>query len=326
MKKKVINSTSRNRIWPILIIAFIISSLLIVSTIWFKDTNDSISELLSFVATIIGSIFTAASVLLIYIQIVSQAKKEEFGTLLELYREFYTNTTFSNIFAIVDNDNNVATNEVLEAIILSEPLSFHSDREKINNIKKKYDLEHLASEQQLSNYLNFFDIIGKLVASGNLSKDEVEKVFLYQIDKTLAHPIIIKYILDGSFQGIKHLKNSKVAYFFYGTLLDTKERDKMLDLQDNINPIWSANEPCTLKGYALSSIIDQTDTYIAIEGDANHEVQGVYVQTSSEKYFELIHQIDTYEDVNILYYRKMVLVTLNNSNEHKYCWTYVKKC
>lgn len=294
--------------------------------IYFRLKSNNTSDLFNDLASIVGSIATAVTAFLLYDQIVSQAKKDDYSKLLELHREFYNNRSFSNLFAFIDNNNHQQANEILKAIIDSEPIISDSTIvEGIKNIKEKYELENsLPTEQDLSNYMNFFNTLGNLIKSKNLKSQDIDDVFSYQIRKTLSHPILLDYILKNEFNGMKNLI-SYVPFFFYGTLLDPKERIEKLKLNTELNVKWGRNKICSLENYKLGEVIDGNSVYKAIEKNTSGILKGVYVEAKTTNPIELIQKIDNYEEVNQLYLREEVKVSFENNKEMKKCWAYVKR-
>jgi hypothetical protein len=139
----------------IAIIAIIVIIILTYIRWQYATTNCEDNDFVTDIASIIGSIATAASVLLLTSQLKLQRNKDNTELVLNLYREFYNNKSYSELFSIIDNDyhkmcdNEFSLNQVLEVIIESEPFDSKRDSER-DEIKKRFDIE-LPEEKDLCN-------------------------------------------------------------------------------------------------------------------------------------------------------------------------------
>jgi gamma-glutamylcyclotransferase (GGCT)/AIG2-like uncharacterized protein YtfP len=148
-----------------------------------------------------------------------------------------------------------------------------------------------------------------------------ENIFNYQLKKTLTHPILINYLIDGDFKGILAFNHKiRIPFFFYGTLKDPKERKKNIGAWE-----WEPNVECTLFGYAILDISDEEGTYPALIKAENSSVMGIYSEVQVTNFFEFFTAIDDYEAVGDLYERRLDWVHIDASSEKKLCWIYIKK-
>jgi gamma-glutamylcyclotransferase (GGCT)/AIG2-like uncharacterized protein YtfP len=170
--------------------------------------------------------------------------------------------------------------------------------------------------------MNFFNSLGKLIQENKEIKEISESIFKYQLKKTLSHPILLNYLFKGEFKGILTLEiKVDVPFFFYGTLKNPYDRDANLKHKFN----WEENKECKLFGYSTIDISDNEGTYPALIEAKNCSVHGVYTVAKVINFIELLKVIDEYEEVGILYERRLDWIQLDNSLEKILCWIYFKK-
>jgi hypothetical protein len=151
----------------IMLTAIVVVLALIILLIIFKGTNNSWFDLLIGISSITGSVATAATVLFLASQINQQRNKDNIELVFNLYREFYNNPSHSKLFSIIDFDydkkcdNEVSLNQILEIIIRSEPFELNIANER-SQIEEHFEID-LPEETDLSNYMNFFNALGKLI-------------------------------------------------------------------------------------------------------------------------------------------------------------------
>lgn len=306
----------------ILLFAITVGACLVLSN--FKAVDYSVLEIITAITTIVGSLATAATVIFIYLQYKHQRKSSQMELVFSLYRDFYQSESFSCIFAILDSTEDPSDfkiNRVLSFILRHEPFQTHELKNEREAIKERYSLEHLPSEADLINYMNFFNSIGKLVEKNSFTVTEVEDLFSYQLKTTLVHPIIADYLVKGRYTGFTALKQKvSIPFFFYGTLKDPRERAENLGSSWN----WTSNEPCVLQNYRMDSITSEGVTYNALLAIEGSRVEGVFTQVETDRLFEFFETIDTYEEEGALYTRELQPVDFANG-QRKLCWIYVKK-
>ena len=321
MKKSVLGNK------PMVVSSFAILLVvgLIISLVIFKGSQNSDFDLVIGVSSIIGSIATAATLLFLASQIKQQRNKDNTELVFNLYREFYNNPSHTKLFSIIDFDydkicdQDVTLNQILEIIIASEPFELNNvnEREKI----KELFLIDLPEETDLSNYMNFFNSLGKLIEENKELKRTSENIFNYQLEKTLTHPILINYLILGKFNGILAFNNKiSIPFFFYGTLKDPNERKKNIGAWE-----WEPNINCTLFGYTTIEISDEEGTYPALITSEGSSIKGVYSEVKVVNFFDFFTAIDNYEAVGDLYERRLEWVQLDASSDKKLCWIYFKK-
>jgi hypothetical protein len=305
--------------------AIVVVLALIILLIIFKGTNNSWFDLLIGISSITGSVATAATVLFLALQINQQRNKDNTELVFNLYREFYNNTSHTKLFSIIDFDydkmfdNKLSLNQILEIIIESEPFELNNvnERSKITELFK-FDL---PTETELSNYMNFFNSLGRLIEENEELKRTTENIFNYQLEKTLTHPTLINYLISGKFNGILAFNNKiTIPFFFYGTLKDPIERKENIGVWE-----WSPNVESTLFGYTTVEISDNEGTYPALIKAEGSSVKGVYSEIQVANFFEFFKAIDNYEEVGDLYERRLERVQIDNSSEKKLSWIYYKK-
>ncbi|MFN5222677.1 MAG: gamma-glutamylcyclotransferase family protein, partial [Bacteroidota bacterium] len=270
---------------------------------------------------------TATSVLYLTAQIKLQRNKSNTELVLNLYRDFFNNKSYSELFSIIDNDyykmcdSELSLNHVLEVIIESEPFYSESIRDKRTEIESRFKF-YLPEEKDLSNYMNFFNSVGKLIQENKEIKGISESIFKYQIEKTLSHPIVLNYLFKGKFEGVLAFEHKvNVPFFFYGTLKNIDDRNKNLEKKFN----WEDNKKCKLFGYKMIEISNKDWAYPALIEDKNSSIQGVYTEAKEVNFITLFKVIDDYEEVGVLYERRIDWIQLDNSLEKKLCWIYFKK-
>jgi hypothetical protein len=305
--------------------AIVAAGILIGLLFFFKETSTSCFHLITGIASIIGSVATAATVLFLAFQMKQQRDKDNTELVFNLYREFYNNPSHSKLFSIIDFDydkkcdNEVSLNQILEIIIRSEPFELNIANER-SQIEEHFEID-LPEETDLSNYMNFFNALGKLIEENKELMRTTENIFNYQLKKTLTHPILINYLIDGDFKGILAFNHKiRIPFFFYGTLKDPKERKKNIGAWE-----WEPNVECTLFGYAILDISDEEGTYPALIKAENSSVMGIYSEVQVTNFFEFFTAIDDYEAVGDLYERRLDWVHIDASSEKKLCWIYIKK-
>jgi gamma-glutamylcyclotransferase (GGCT)/AIG2-like uncharacterized protein YtfP len=277
--------------------------------------------------SIIASIATAVALFFLVYQISEQIKKDNTELIFNFYREFYRDKTYSEIFSILDFEHSkicyseISLNEILETIISNEP--FNDDHKPITirkKIKELYEID-LPKEIELSNYMNFFNSIGKIIEDNPKIKLSFDKIFKYQIEKTLSHPVLVQYIINGKFNGFLALKKEIIIpFFFYGTLKDPEERKENIGSWE-----WERNVKCTLFGHKTIEISDEEGTYPALIKANDSSVKGVYSEVKVTNFFEFFKAIDNYEVVGELYERRLEWVQIDATSEKNLCWIYFKK-
>lgn len=309
----------------IMLTAIVVVLALIILLIIFKGTNNSWFDLLIGISSITGSVATAATVLFLASQINQQRNKDNTELVFNLYREFYNIPSHTELFSLIDFDyyfmidHEVSLNQILETIIASEPFNSNISIER-DNIKNRFDID-LPEERHLCNYMNFFNSLGKLIEENEELKRTTENIFSYQLEKTLSHPILINYLIDGKFTGILSFKLPiKIPFYFYGTLKDPLERKNNIGTWD-----WEPNFECTLFGYNTIVISDEEGTYPALIKSENSSVKGVYTEVKVANFFDFFRAIDEYEAVGDLYERRLEWVRLDTNPDKKLCWIYIKK-
>jgi hypothetical protein len=113
-----------------------------------------------------------------------------------------------------------------------------------------------------------------------------------------------------------------IPFFFYGTLKNPTER------KENIGKWkWAPDNECRLYGYTSIEISDNEGIYPALIESKDSYVSGVYTKVVVTDFFKFFEKIDSYEEVDKLYERRLdwVWVNLNDSIEKKLCWIYYKK-
>jgi hypothetical protein len=290
----------------------------------FRNQEDSFVDIIIASTTVVGSLATAATVIFLYLQHNAQHKSSQMELVFSLYRDFYQSEVFSRIFAILDSTEDprdFKINRVLSFILSHEPFQTPELKKEREAIVERYSLEHLPSEADLINYMNFFNSIGKLVEKNSFTVAEVEDLFSYQLKTTLVHPIIAGYLVKGKYTGFTALRQEvSIPFFFYGTLKDPRERAE--NLASNWN--WTSNEPCILQNYRMDSITSEGVTYNALLAIEGSRVEGVFTQVETDRLFDFFETIDTYEEVGALYTRELQPVDFANG-QRKLCWIYVKK-
>ena len=307
--------------WTAIVVVLVLIILLII----YKGTNNSWFDLLIGISSITGSVATAATVLFLASQINQQKNKDNTELVFNLYREFYNNPSHTKLFSIIDFDydkmfdHKVSLNQILEIIIKSEPFELKNvnERSKINELFK-FDL---PTETDLCNYMNFFNSLGRLIEENEELKRTTEKIFNYQLEKTLTHPTLISYLISGKFKGILAF-NYKITipFFFYGTLKDPIERKENIGVWE-----WLPNIECTLFGHTTIEISDEEGTYPALIKVNDSSVKGIYSEVKVTNFFKFFKAIDNYEVVGELYERRLEWVQMDATSEKKLCWIYFKK-
>lgn len=323
--KEIIKMTKNNfgkiMMWSAILVVIVLIFLLIV----FKEPDNSWFDLLIGISSIIGSIATAATVLFLASQIKQQRNKDNTELVFNLYREFYNNPSHTKLFSIIDFDydkmftNELSLNIILVTIIASEPVQLNIVNER-NKINELFNFE-LPKEIDLCNYMNFFNSLGHLIKENKELKRTTLNIFNYQLEKTLSHPILINYLIDGKFEGILSFEHPvTIPFYFYGTLKNPLERKNNIGTWD-----WEPNFECTLFGFTTVEISDEEGTYPALVKSENSSVKGVYTEVKVTDFFVFFKAIDEYEVVGDLYDRRLEWVHLDSNLEKKLCWIYFKK-
>lgn len=313
----------KNLIWIPLLFATSLILGLIIGLFYFREQSSV--QLIIGIAEIIASIATAVTVIFLVLQIRQQIKKDNTELVFNMYREFYNIPSHTELFSLIDFDyyymidQEVSLNQILETIIASEPFNSNISIER-DKIKNHFDFD-LPEERHLCNYMNFFNTLGRLIEENKDIKRLTEKIFSYQLAKTLSHPILINYLIDGKFTGILSFNLPiKIPFYFYGTLKHPLERKNNIGTWD-----WEPNFECTLFGYNTVAISDEEGTYPALIKSENSSVKGVYTEVNVTNFFDFFRAIDEYEAVGDLYERRLEWVHLDSNLEKKLCWIYIKK-
>jgi gamma-glutamylcyclotransferase (GGCT)/AIG2-like uncharacterized protein YtfP len=241
-------------------------------------------------------------------QISQQGKRDKTDLTLSLYKDFFSNSKFLEIFSNLDYDNMKDAETNAKKIIENHPEN------------KKYDKE-LLSEQEISYYLNYFNTIGHLIKNKIVSDKDIREIFNYQIEKTFSNFEIIKYAEEGKFKHIESLNiKNKICFFFYGTLMNKEDRIKHIGYWKT-----SFEKQARLSNYCMSDLTYKNDIFPAIIDNNKSVVDGVCIEFICDynETLNLFKNLDSYEMEGVLYKREWVEVVLNSS-EKKSCWSYVK--
>jgi hypothetical protein len=256
-----------------------------------------------------AAIITISSLIYLSRQISQQGKRDKTDLTLGLYRDFFSNSNFLKIFSYLDYDNMKDAEINAKKIIENHPEN------------KNYNKD-LLSEQEISYYLNYFNVIGYLIKNEIVSDEDIREIFDYQIEKTFSNFNVLKYVKSGNFKHIVSLKiKNKICFFFYGTLMNTEDRIKHIG-----NWKTSFEKQAMLTDYCMSELTYENDIFPAIIKKNNSVADGVCIEfiCDYDETSKLFNKLDDYEVEGSLYEREWVEVVFNDSKK-KYCWTYVMK-
>jgi hypothetical protein len=168
--------------------------------------------------------------------------------------------------------------------------------------------------------MNFFNSLAILIEDNVVLKNDIMKLFRYQLEKTFASEEIIYYMEEFGFERIKMLLPNE--FFFYGTLKFENEREKNNDLKEVSNFLKNKRE-YSLNNYCLEYVGNEKEYFGMVKFKGNHQkpIQGSFVDiTENSNWYKLFKDLDYYEEVGVLYNRCIVLLDGN-----KYTWVYMKK-
>lgn len=263
---------------------------------------------------LIGSIFTVISLLLLSHQIRSQnkqldlqhqqsknqEKKDKVEIVMRLYSDFFNNQKFQNLFEIIDQDDFNQANQDFEKLLSGQ---------QVEEIK----------EVNLSQYMNFFNSLAILAKEGVIEQDIVLQMFKYQLEKTFSYVAMIRYMENYGFDKIKYLLPDVI--FTYGTLCDSDARKSIPEIKDCIQYLEN-NEVFNLVGYELVDVLADQVYKGLISSNTQNQVPGTLLKIVDKSiWYDLFSGLDTYEEVEALYDRK--IIQLNDTK--RYAWVYMKK-
>jgi hypothetical protein len=279
---------------PMLLLLLLITNYLIyISPIELSKYSDS--------ASIISIFVSATGIFLLIRQLKEQSKKEKIELILKLSADFYNNEKFMYVFEILDQDDLNLINKDLKIII---------EGGSVNEVKEIY----------LNNYMNFFNSLAILVEDNVVLKNDIMKLFRYQLEKTFASEEIIYYMEEFGFERIKMLLPNE--FFFYGTLKFEDEREKNNDLKEVTHFLKNKRE-YSLNNYCLEYVGNEEEYFgmVKCKGILQKPIQGTFVYiTKNSNWYKLFKDLDYYEEVGVLYNRCILLLDSN-----KYTWVYMKK-
>ena len=123
------------------------------------------------IAGFVVAILTIITLIFLYRQILQQGKRDKTDLTLGLYKDFFSNKNFLDIFSLLDYENMKDAEINMKKIIENHPENKNKSKEQL-------------SEQEISYYLNYFNAIGYLIKNKIISDNDIREIFNYQIEKT----------------------------------------------------------------------------------------------------------------------------------------------
>jgi hypothetical protein len=283
------------------IIAISISILLLLITNNLINTSPVELSKYSDIASIISIFVSVIGIFLLLRQLKEQSKKEKIELILKLSADFYNNEKLMSVFEFIDRRDPNIINKDLKKII---------EGGCVKGFK----------EINLNNYMNFFNSLAILIEDNVVLKNDIMKLFRYQLEKTFALEEIIYYMEEFGFERIKMLLPNE--FFFYGTLKFEFDREKEDNLKDVYHFLKNKKE-YSLTNYCLESVGSKNEFMGMVKCAGFHQkpVKGFFVSIAkNSNWYKLLKDLDYHEDVGNLYNRCIVLLDGN-----KYTWVYMKK-
>lgn len=217
-----------------------------------------------------------------------QKQKYNAEYLIQLHREFYNDSKIMKVFEFLDSENPKKVNEILKKIINEETNERNIDGIEID-----------IRETDLNIFMNYLNTVAILVEEGSIKKELVYKLFKYQISQIFVHNEIIRYMEKYNFERIKKILPQK--FFFYGTLMNSRERLKIEGVNQVNHFLESSDKPYELEGHALEFVeIDEVSYPILISNsfrdDNSTKVHGRLVKIENKaNWSALFGALDEYE-------------------------------
>jgi hypothetical protein len=246
----------------------------------------------------------------IVLQLWLQKKKDRIELILKLSTDFFNNTKYMAVFKILDSDHLSDCNALIKKIINGEVVK-SVDGEKIEGVE----------EIHLNAYMNFFNSLAILEGEGIVSQADIMKLFRYQLEKTFTSIEMIRYMEDYGFERIKSILPK--SFFFYGTLQSESDREVLEDVNEISSYLINGKE-IDLSGYKIVAVgpNDEYKGLVKSKGEELPDVEGSEVRIERHAdWTKVFDKLDSYEEVDSLYYR--AIIEVNDTNH--FIWVYLKK-
>jgi hypothetical protein len=269
-------------------------------------------ELILDVISIVVGLATVTTLFLVYAQMNRQRKKEKLELVLALFREFYQNDKFKQIFELIDQENLEASNEAIFQIVFNGQ-EFKELREIDFNV-----------------YFNFFNSLALLVEENVIESDTVMRVFRYQLEKTFSINPLIQYAEQYGFESVLNLLPNR--FFFYGKLRDDLARRSIPEIRDIQDYLYDDVSNVQLNGFVIEDVVSDT-IYKGMVRTKNQssQVLGSFVRIKEPgNWHRILTNLDDYEEVPYLYERVIIQIPKSkwnkiNRGSYDYVWAYLKK-